>query len=155
MNKDIFKKGISLITSVFNNIHIEAKIYYELLKDLTDEQFEFAIHSIINNVTELYPNSNLVALIRKQVNELNSVSATSAWAIVLDKVNNNTPIKDKNVEKVLKLIGGVYAVGHSTNIDYLRGQFFTMYNDLVKENKKEINHGQIRFNFQETKTITN
>lgn len=70
MNKDTFAKGFGLLCETFSK-QINTAIAYESLKDLDDAAFARAVGYIIKNTTELYPGSNLIAMVRQQALEEN------------------------------------------------------------------------------------
>lgn len=49
---------------MFQNREFHIQLYHEFLIDLDDEAFEKAIKDIVKNVPTLYPNDNLIAMIR-------------------------------------------------------------------------------------------
>lgn len=68
MKKETFVKGMTLICECFNR-QLNTMIYWELLQDLNDESFTQAVMNIIKTERELYPNTNLVAIIREKTKE--------------------------------------------------------------------------------------
>jgi hypothetical protein len=57
------------LSVVFPAINIQPDIYYRLLDDLREDNFLGGINKICREVRELFPNTNLVALIREKTNE--------------------------------------------------------------------------------------
>ena len=69
MDKMTFSKGIAKLGLLWPNRVISQEttdVYWELLQDLTDEKFLMGIQVICRDVKELYPDTNLVALIREK-----------------------------------------------------------------------------------------
>lgn len=60
---------MALLSSVFPAINFSPDIYYALLDDLREDFFMAAINKVCVEVTELFPNTNLVALIRQKYDE--------------------------------------------------------------------------------------
>lgn len=58
-----------MLSSVFPAVNFTPEIYYALLDDLREDRFIDSINKICREVTELYPNTNLVALIRQKYDE--------------------------------------------------------------------------------------
>ena len=73
MTKDTFKKGIVIFTACIKGFKVEpdkVAVWYELLKDMPDEVFIKAIEVIAKTRTDLYPGTNIVALIREQAGQV-------------------------------------------------------------------------------------
>ena len=60
---------MALISEAFPKLEFNTKLYWRMLEDLRDKDFEDAIVRIIKETTELYPTSNLVAIIREKAKE--------------------------------------------------------------------------------------
>jgi hypothetical protein len=58
-----FKKSLGMMSVVFPNRRIESGVYYELLKDLDSDAVFNAVIAICKE-SQLYPDSNLIAMIR-------------------------------------------------------------------------------------------
>lgn len=70
MNKDTFQRGMFFLTEAFPKMEFSFELYWMALKDLPDDQFEKAVIDVIKNVTELYPGSNLIAILRQKCNDI-------------------------------------------------------------------------------------
>lgn len=70
MTEKCFQKGILLLSETFPKYGLEDKgrisLFWRMLKDLDDFQFQQGVMSIVQEVEELYPTSNLIAMIRKR-----------------------------------------------------------------------------------------
>lgn len=66
MDTKTYQKAATLITACLPNLKLEFDIYFELLRDLPDEPFLKAVADFCRNETELFPGSNLVALLRQR-----------------------------------------------------------------------------------------
>lgn len=64
LTHDLFLKGFARLAVVFPALNIQPDFYYELLMDLNDGYFMWAIMKICKEQKELFPNTNIVALIR-------------------------------------------------------------------------------------------
>jgi len=64
MTTQIFNQGIALLNKIFPKLGIEAKIYWAFLNDLDGEYFFRAIQEIVKTIPELYPGTNIIAMIR-------------------------------------------------------------------------------------------
>lgn len=60
---------MALLSSVFQSLNLNPDIYYAFLEDLREDSFTGGIKKICLEVKELYPNTNLVALIREKSTE--------------------------------------------------------------------------------------
>lgn len=60
---------MALIFSIFPSVKPNPDLYYEFLKDIREDAFIGGVDTICREVTALYPNTNLVALIRKKAQE--------------------------------------------------------------------------------------
>ena len=64
MTSEVFQKGMALISEAFPRLEFNAKLYWKILSDLEDEDFEMAVLTVVRTVRELYPTSNLIAILR-------------------------------------------------------------------------------------------
>jgi len=72
MTRKNFADGIETLLEVFKNLSASKKrldIWHDLLNDIEDKQFEDAVKKICREVRDIYPGTNIVALIREQINE--------------------------------------------------------------------------------------
>ena len=70
MTKECFKKQTDILLAVFGGISptkVKLNIWYDLLSDIDDKNFEEAIKKVCNEVKDVYPSTNIVALIRSQI----------------------------------------------------------------------------------------
>jgi len=70
MRIETFNRAALLICTAFPDRKFEAEIYFELLKDLPDEAFLKAVVGFCKDRTELYPGSNLIAILRERTQDL-------------------------------------------------------------------------------------
>ncbi len=89
MKTKTFEKGMAILMAVFPNRNLSTtslEIYQKLLEDLSDDNFMLAISRICGEVKELYPDTNIVALIRQYAAGGNkedlSARAIMAWEAV-------------------------------------------------------------------------
>lgn len=64
LSQTCFADGTELLMATFPAIKIDADLSYKLLQDMTDELFMANVIIICREQKELYPNTNIVALIR-------------------------------------------------------------------------------------------
>lgn len=111
MNEDNFIQGIAFLKSAFPTKEINAKLYFEALKDISDEDFEKAILEIIQKTTDLYPGSNLIAMIREKVTGSTEDQALIAWtqargAILSHGYYRSVSFEDRVINGVIEGMGG-------------------------------------------------
>lgn len=61
-----FLKAMSIIKESFPKVEFNARLWYEVLKDLNGECLELAAMEICKTIEELYPGSNLLAILRQR-----------------------------------------------------------------------------------------
>ncbi len=109
------------------------------LGDLTPEQIKRGLLKLCRTREEIYPNTNLGAVIRKLalVENLQFPTAAEAWEMVRREINRvcgmyGTPeIKIAPVQKAVDTIGWREICG-SDNPEAVRAHFFKVYEQLVK-----------------------
>lgn len=114
MNKDTFTKGISMLLSSFRNLNIKEDtldLWFQLLDDMSDNDFMVAIKKICTETREIYPTTNIVALIREQFKVDNESMALLAWQSVLGAIESfgsyeTVSFQDRAIHSAIDLIGG-------------------------------------------------
>ena len=66
MTPETFKKGMALISETFPKLDFNTTLYWKMLRDLKDLDFEKAVLDVIQELEELYPTSNLIAILRQR-----------------------------------------------------------------------------------------
>lgn len=61
---------MAILSETFPKLEFSTKLYWKLLGDLKDQDFEQAIVSVIQELEELYPTSNLIAILRHRARDL-------------------------------------------------------------------------------------
>lgn len=70
LTKEVFEKGLIYLTEAFpSRSEVVIDFWYERLKDLRDDAFKHAVLEIVDNITKLYPDDNLIAMIRERSND--------------------------------------------------------------------------------------
>ena len=109
MKDETFEKGIMMLAATFTGMNLPKETviaYRNLLDDLSDEDFEKAIIKICQGVKEIYPGTNIVALIREQAKpKINMVLL--AWTTAMRAVNKigydkTVSFEDKVINSVIK-----------------------------------------------------
>lgn len=65
LDKKIYLQGIGVLASTFQNYKMTPKVMYPYLEDLSNKEFTRAIDKIIKTIKGLYPNDNIIAIIRE------------------------------------------------------------------------------------------
>ncbi len=114
MKINIFNKGIVMFLTTFPNMEFKEEVlktYKMLLNDITDEQFKQAIVKICNNIREIYPNTNFVALVREQLKVDTKNNSIIAWYTAKKAVSEislyrSVSFKNKVINSVIMAFGG-------------------------------------------------
>ncbi len=84
MDDESFDRGIKILCATYQGLKVDdekLELYRILLSDLNGEIFLAAVVKITRTVKDLYPGSNLIAIIHEQCNSLvePSLMAEEAW----------------------------------------------------------------------------
>lgn len=139
MNKNIYLQGIMLLAKIFPNYKIDTELFYELLKDIPDKAFQTAITNITNNVKELYPNTNIIALIREYTEGNKDDKALIAWNLAKKAVQDigyyNTPdFADPIISHCLNELGGwmEFCSAKIEDLPFIEKRFMDLYRLFLK-----------------------
>ena len=149
MTEKQFTYGFSVLMANFGKDYPAAtlKMFYKLVKDLNPESFLKAVQSICQEQKELYPGTNLIALIRHKAveMELSLPSPEEAWEMVVTafdcQASNlvNQPI----VKRAANAIGGLDSIRFRYRVDLdsdpgiVRSQFIKQYTALAAREHSE------------------
>lgn len=111
MKKDLFLKGMAMLKEVFNKA-FNLVIYWEALKDIDDASFRDAVLEIIKTQKELYPNTNMIAIIRDRAQTIrrNNLSRGPAQPQIQDQRQPDCappPEEWESLKKKLKGFGSI------------------------------------------------
>lgn len=105
------------------------------------------IEKLCSSHTELYPGTNVVALIRKYalLGEIQFPTAGEAWQMVLNAISSHgsgpmPKFKDEIVGEAVKCVGW-RDINFSENIETVRAHFFKVYDQLVAKKKEHVMMG--------------
>ena len=140
MNVQIFKQGLGVLLQAFPNRKLDSGVLYAFLKDIPDQEFLKGITEIITTQKELYPDTNIIALIREKSLVKPQLVAGEAWAIVLRGVSSvgsyGYPKFDNSlIDKAVDAIGWIN-ICRSENIAIERAHFLKIY-DVLAQREKE------------------
>jgi len=111
MQEKTYKEGFALLLSVFPQLKIEPGVFWQFLKDIPDQTFKTAINGIINNIKDMYPNTNIIALIKEYSEGNKDDKAMIAWQQAKQAVKEvgyyqSPDFKDPIISHCIKHIGG-------------------------------------------------
>ena len=140
MKKINFDRGIASLIQALPNRPIDCNIYWTFLNDLTDEEFLRAITEIITTQDQLYPDTNLIALIRRKAKIQNLLSAGEAWGIALNEIRSQgswqyPKLEDPLIMKTINIMGWK-DLCMSENMIADRAHFIKIYENLC--NREQI-----------------
>ena len=64
MTNESFEKGFAALVATFPSMNFNAKLYWEMLHDLDGECFLRAVWDFIKQTKEVFPGTNIIALLR-------------------------------------------------------------------------------------------
>ena len=110
MNVAIFKKGIGLLAVAFPEKDMMADLSWQLLKDLTDEQFIKAIKLILLTEKQINKATNIIALIRERALTTEKKLPGEAWREVLSEISKTgswgkPKFSDPLIQKAVEAVG--------------------------------------------------
>lgn len=85
MTKEIFSKGLAILMSCVKDFPLDSQkteVWYMLLKNIPDEVYLNAIKNIAQSTKDIYPGTNIVAMIREQTQPNIEAEAALAYAKV-------------------------------------------------------------------------
>jgi len=91
MTDQSFQKGYLALTAIFPGISLNAQLFWELVKDLDGEYYLKAVYDVLKTTKEIYPGTNIAAIIRDKVQALKD-SSIDANALALQKEDENEKV---------------------------------------------------------------
>ena len=85
MDPKIYAQGMAMLSAVFPAADLKPDLYYALLEDIREDAFIGGVEKVCRETTELFPNTNLVAVIREKCQEF--------W---LNKNKKRVEVEEKN-----------------------------------------------------------
>jgi hypothetical protein len=70
MTNESFQRGYVALTAAFPGTKFNAPLLWQTLNDLDGQVFLMAVLEIVKTVKELYPGSNIIAIIREKAGEV-------------------------------------------------------------------------------------
>ena len=138
MKIETFKKGLKILLTVFPDKKIDSEIYWEFLKDLKGEDYLKAVTEISSTQTELYPGTNLIAMIREKALVGDGLTNGEAWREVIREISNTGSwgephFKNPLVTRAVECMGWrTLCLSEDSALD--RAHFLKIYNAIKKRN---------------------
>lgn len=144
--KETFSKSLKILTANYRTLVITEQqmvIWYEMLKDLADEQMVGAVSAFCASHKEIYPGTNIVAHLREYAlydpYELSPAAAyevaRKAWKRWSSyELAQRKPFKNALIEKTIQTLGPSEIL-NSTNQDVLRAHFMRIYESYQDREK--------------------
>ena len=151
VTKQKFEKGIEILGTALPMLVQDpgkVAVMASLLSDLTEEEFERGVKTFILRHKEVYPNTNIIAVIRYYaLTDPNDPSAEEAWGELTRERNRHGiygawEIKNPLVAQCVEIMGR-RNLCLSENEEADRAHFFKIYRALADRKK----HGRIMGGF--------
>ena len=143
MTQDIFKKMMALFFQSFPNKVIDLNLCWEMLKDISDNQFVSSVKKIMATKEEICQSTNIIALIRKNAIRHDLPLSAEAWAEVLSSVSrfgcydyHRVEFSNSAIKRAVDGIGWK-SICMSENIGIERAHFFKIYDQIIQREEKE------------------
>lgn len=139
LSEEKFKQGMALLTATFPAWTFTIRVYWEMLNDLSDEEFETSIIRFIKTHPEIYPNTNVIAIIRRGALEERYPSVGEAWrnaCEVLQKGYEKVAWIHPIVKEVASMVG-TYEIRTTENPEITRAHFMKFYDDRIRVAKED------------------
>ena len=143
MNKEVFKKGVALLNQTFPDKKMNTKLLWLFLERMDDERFLKSVMKIIQEKKELFPGTNIIALINEYAFADDYRTAEDAWRIVYGQAQSighwgDPNIKDKVILRTIDALGWKeICTCDIERLDTLRAHFFRTYNSYLERDKSE------------------
>lgn len=141
MTKTTFKKGMTIFTACIKDFPLDkdkAAVWFRLLKDMPDELFLEAVHRVCQTEKNIYPGTNIVAMIRESTGGMSiDASAALAWekayGALISHGNNSVVFDDPIIHAVIYNLGGwiKFCEMMSSDMKWWRKDFERLYTSLI------------------------
>lgn len=136
---------MTLLMSAINRVVDKAqlKFSYEMLKDLTEEGFLRSIETIIKTEKNIYPGTNIIALIReKATDDINKPLPGEAWEEIIGQVRSvgsyGTPtFSNPLIKKAMDAIGWNEICMSNSQDNIIRAHFMKIYESYAQREDSE------------------
>ncbi len=144
MTNTAFKEGMVIFTTTFSAVKSDTKtqkVWFMLLRDLTDEQFKYAVTKICREVKTFFPTDNFAAMVREQLAVNMDNEALIAWeaakkATALQGAYTSVKFSDPVIHSVVKILSSGWSdFCHIPQNNWLQRDFIENYKAIA--NRKE------------------
>lgn len=141
MKNEAFKKGMGALILAFPSKVFNNDFMWDYLQDLTDEEFLNGVQKFISSGKDLYPGSNIIAIIRENAKVKKHLLAGEAWGLVRAAIGSlgsygypkfDDPLIDRAVLAV-----GWKDMCLSENPSVERAHFLKIYESLCERDSEE------------------
>lgn len=143
MSPDALKQGLALLSEAFPKREINPKLFYLALKDLTDDQFLGSILQIVQKTTKLFPDDNLIAMIREKTSGTEQDRAVLAWDEATSAVKKHgfyktVSFEDAVINAVIESMGGWEAFSNieAEDVPFRKKDFLELYKAISGSARK-------------------
>jgi len=120
MKKETFTKGLTIFAACFKDFNVkkeQTQVWFKLLENLPDDVFLQAVSKLAGSLTNLYPGSNIVGLIKEEAGKIDGtgMSLDTKAMLAYDKVikaihdvdaYGSPQFDDKVIHAVIERLGG-------------------------------------------------
>lgn len=136
-----FKLGLQILGIQFPELlkqKEKIKLMQDLLSDLSEEEFVRGVKTLILRHKEIFPNTNIIAVIRDYaLTEPSELSPEHAWAYVMKyRKDRKLPLPDLILES-MEAVGHWACIVPGDEEDITRAHFLRIYRSLQDAKKAE------------------
>lgn len=141
MDRKIYLQGLQMIAGNFNYplTELKIKLFEAELTDIDGEDYTAAILHLCRTRDRIWPDENLVAVIRNQIEYNKGDSAEEAWGEVVRNMNGgweNPAFSEPIITKAVKVIGwNTICTTMTKDMNTLRAHFFRTYESIKKSSQ--------------------
>jgi hypothetical protein len=148
MKADVFDAGMAILLATFPNLAIEErtlKTWRALLADIPDEPFLRAVTALCQGEKQVYPGTNVAALIREKArasSEEMRLLPGEAWGLVKAAVRHygayrKPTFPDENITRAVDILGWQdFCLSGIDEESAWRAHFMRIYESLVKREEE-------------------
>jgi len=141
MKKEIFKKGIAILATLFPEKQLDAGLCWEFLNDLTDERFMQAVVELSKQEREINKAHNIIAIIREKACIIDRITSGEAWGEVRKQISSvghyGIPkFSSPTIQRAVDCMGWI-SLCVSESPSYDRDKFMKIYDSLKDRADKE------------------
>lgn len=149
MTRKEFSIGFAVLCANFGKVYDKETldIFFSLTKDLDPECFLRSVQAICQEHKELYPGTNIVALIRHKVVDLQLKipSPEQAWEMVVKAFDcqSSNLVDQPIISRAVDSVGGIDSIRHRYRVDIdadpgiVRAQFIKQYSAIANREHTE------------------